>query len=59
MKTLTVDFTPEQVAGEIIRVVNGSGRSYLLGAKAKMLGFLAKILPARLGRRVVMHVTGY
>jgi NAD(P)-dependent dehydrogenase (short-subunit alcohol dehydrogenase family) len=59
MKTLTVDLNPEQVASEIMKAYRGNGTSYLLGPKAKALGFLAKVLPASWNRRVVMYVTGY
>jgi NAD(P)-dependent dehydrogenase (short-subunit alcohol dehydrogenase family) len=59
LKSFTVDFNPEQVASEIMKAYRGNGTSYLLGAKARVLGFLAKILPAAWGRRLVMHVTGY
>jgi NAD(P)-dependent dehydrogenase (short-subunit alcohol dehydrogenase family) len=59
MKTLTVDFSPEQIADEIMNALAGSGDSYLVGWKAKTLGFFARILPARLARRVVKYVTGY
>jgi NAD(P)-dependent dehydrogenase (short-subunit alcohol dehydrogenase family) len=59
MKSLTVDFSPEQIADEIMNALAGSGGSYLLGGKAKALGFLARVLPARVARRIVMHVTGY
>ena len=59
MKSLTVDFSPEQIADEIMHALAGSGGSYLLGGKAKALGFLSKILPAPLARRVVKYVTGY
>ena len=59
MKSFTVDFTPEQIADEIMSALAGSGHSYLLGWKAKALGLASKVLPASLGRRVVMHVTGY
>jgi NAD(P)-dependent dehydrogenase (short-subunit alcohol dehydrogenase family) len=59
MKSFTVDFSAEQIADEVMRALAGSAGSYLLGAKAKTLGFLSKILPASLARRVVMNVTGY
>lgn len=59
MKSFTVDFSPEQVADAIMHALAGSGRSYLLGRKAKALAFLSKVLPESLGRRIVMHVTGY
>ena len=59
MKTFTVDFSPEQIADAIMNALAGSGDSYLLGWKAKTLGFLSKVLPAPLARRVVMYVTGY
>jgi len=59
MKSFTVDLTPEQVADAIMRALSGSRESYLLGAKAKTLGFLAKILPASLARWIVRYVTGY
>jgi len=59
MKTLTVDFSPEQIAGVVMRALAGSSDSYLVGWKAKVLGFFARILPARLARGVVKHVTGY
>ena len=58
-KWLTVDLTPEQVADAIMRALEGSRDSYLLGGKAKALGFLAKLLPASLARRIVKFVTGY
>ncbi len=59
MKSFTVDYSPEQIADAIMQALAGSADSYLLGWKAKSLGFLAKVLPARLGRRVVMYLTGY
>ena len=59
MKSFTVDLTPEQVADAIMRALAGSRDSYLLGIKARALGFLAKVLPASLGRRIVKFVTGY
>ena len=59
MKSFTVDLSPEQVADAIMHALAGSGWSYLLGWKAKTLGFLAKVLPESLGRRIVRHVTGY
>jgi NAD(P)-dependent dehydrogenase (short-subunit alcohol dehydrogenase family) len=59
MKSFTVDFSPEQIADAIMHALAGSADSYLLGGKAKALGFLAKVLPATLARRVVMHFTGY
>ncbi len=59
MKSFTVDFTPEQIADEIMKALNGSGQAYLLGAKARALGLLAKLLPAALGRRLVMRLSGY
>jgi len=58
-RTLTVDFSPEQIADAIMSALAGSGDSYLVGWKAKILGFFAGILPARLTRRIVKHVTGY
>jgi NAD(P)-dependent dehydrogenase (short-subunit alcohol dehydrogenase family) len=59
MKSFTVDFSPEQIADAIMEALAGSGDSYLLGGKAKTLGFLSKILPVPLARRIIMHVTGY
>ena len=59
LQTFTVDFTPEQVADAIVRALDGTGRTYLLGAKARVLGFLEKLLPAAMGRWVVRKVTGY
>jgi short-subunit dehydrogenase len=59
MKSFTVDFSPGQIADAIMKALAGSRDSYLLGGKAKTLGFLSKILPAPLARRIVMHVTGY
>jgi NAD(P)-dependent dehydrogenase (short-subunit alcohol dehydrogenase family) len=59
MKSFTVDLTPEQVADAIMHALEGTRDSYLLGAQARALGFLAKILPASLGRRIVKFVTGY
>ena len=59
MKTFTVDLSPEQVADAIMGALAGSGHSYLLGWKARALGFLSKVLPESLARRIVMHVTGY
>lgn len=59
MKSFTVDFSPKQIADAIMNALAGSSDSHLLGWKAKSLGFLAKVLPAILARRVVMHVTGY
>ncbi|MCW8873958.1 MAG: SDR family oxidoreductase [Xanthomonadales bacterium] len=59
MKSFTVDLTPEQVADAIMHALAGSRDSYLLGGKARALGFLAKVLPASLGRRIVRLVTGY
>jgi len=59
MKSFTVDFSPEQIADAIMKALVESGDSYLLGGKAKTLGFLARVLPAPLARRVVMYVTGY
>jgi len=59
MKSFTVDLTPEQVADAIMHALQGSRDSYLLGAQARALGFLAKILPASLSRRIVKFVTGY
>jgi NAD(P)-dependent dehydrogenase (short-subunit alcohol dehydrogenase family) len=58
-KTFTVDYAPEQIADEIMHALSGSGDSYLLGWKAKLLGFFGKIMPARLARRVVKYMTGY
>lgn len=59
MKSFTVDFTPEDIAEAVMNALGGSRYSYLLGGKAKALGFLSKVLPAGLARRIVMHVTGY
>ncbi len=59
MKYFTVDFSPGQIADAIMNALAGSGHSYLLGWKAKTLGFFSKVLPAPLARRVVMYVTGY
>lgn len=59
MKSFTVDFSPEQVAGEIIKALAGSGDSYLLGWKAKAFGFLSKVLPGSLVRRLMMHLSGH
>jgi NAD(P)-dependent dehydrogenase (short-subunit alcohol dehydrogenase family) len=59
MKTFTVDLSPEQVADAIMSALAGSGFSYLLTWKGKMLGFLARVLPTSLARRIVMKVTGY
>jgi NAD(P)-dependent dehydrogenase (short-subunit alcohol dehydrogenase family) len=59
MTSFTVDFAPEQIAEAIMGALAGSRDSYLLGWKAKALGQLSKVLPASLGRRIVMHVTGY
>jgi NAD(P)-dependent dehydrogenase (short-subunit alcohol dehydrogenase family) len=59
MKTLTVDFSPEQIAEEIMQALQGSGDAYLLGWKAKSLGLFARLLPASLSRRVVKYVTGF
>ena len=59
MQTFTVDFTPEQVAEAIVRALDGTGRTYLLGAIARALGFLEKLMPATKGRWVVRKVTGY
>jgi short-subunit dehydrogenase len=59
MKTLTVDFSPEQIADAIMNALAGSGDSYLVGWKAKTLGFFARILPARLVHGIVKYVTGY
>jgi NAD(P)-dependent dehydrogenase (short-subunit alcohol dehydrogenase family) len=58
-RTLTVDFDPEQVAEAIVRALEGSGQSYLLGWKARTLGFLGKVLPDPLRRWMVRKVTGY
>jgi NAD(P)-dependent dehydrogenase (short-subunit alcohol dehydrogenase family) len=46
MQSFTVDFSPQQVADEIMKALAGEHESRLLGAKAKALGFLARILPA-------------
>jgi NAD(P)-dependent dehydrogenase (short-subunit alcohol dehydrogenase family) len=59
MKTLTVDFSPEQIADAIMNALAGSDDSYLVGWKAKTLGFFARILPARLVHGIVKYVTGY
>ncbi|MBT8048295.1 MAG: SDR family oxidoreductase [Xanthomonadales bacterium] len=59
LKTFTVDYSPEQIADEIMKALAGSGDSYLLGWKAKFLGFFARVLPAPLARRVVKYVTGF
>jgi short-subunit dehydrogenase len=59
MKSFTVDYTPEQIAEVIMKALDGSGSSYLVGGKAKTLGLLEKFLPASLGRRIVQYVTGY
>ena len=59
MKTLTVDLDPEQVAEAIVHALEGSGHSYLLGWKARTLGFLDKVLPGPIRRWVVRKVTGY
>ncbi len=59
MQSLTVDLTPDQVADEILLSLSRSGSAYLLGWKAKALAGAAKILPASLGRKIVMHVTGF
>lgn len=59
MKSLTVDYAPEQIADEIMRALAGSGESYLLGWKSKSLGVFAKLLPAPIARRVVKYVTGF
>jgi len=59
LETFTVDLSPEQVADAVMAALAGSGYSYLLTGKGKMLGVLAKLLPTSLGRRIVMRVTGY
>jgi short-subunit dehydrogenase len=58
-KTLTVDLDPEQVAEAIGHALEGSDYSYLLGWKARTLGFFGKVLPGSLRRWVVRKVTGY
>jgi short-subunit dehydrogenase len=58
-KTLAVEFSPEQIADAIMNALAGSGDSYLVGWKAKALGFFAKVLPARLAHGIVKYVTGY
>jgi NAD(P)-dependent dehydrogenase (short-subunit alcohol dehydrogenase family) len=59
MKSFTVDFTPEQVADTMLRALDGSRDSYLLGWKARILGGIARVLPPALARRTVMHLTGF
>jgi NAD(P)-dependent dehydrogenase (short-subunit alcohol dehydrogenase family) len=59
MGTLTVDLLPEDVADTLISALKGSGESYLMTWKGKLLGVLDKILPAALGRRMTMRLTGY
>jgi NAD(P)-dependent dehydrogenase (short-subunit alcohol dehydrogenase family) len=59
LKSFTVDLAPEQVADVIMQALAGSRDSYLITAKGKALGFLAKVLPASLGRRIVQYATGY
>lgn len=58
-KTLTVDLDPQQVAEAIVRALEGSGHTYLVGWKARTLGFLDKVLPDPVRRWVVRKVTGY
>jgi NAD(P)-dependent dehydrogenase (short-subunit alcohol dehydrogenase family) len=59
LKSFTVDFSPEQVADEIMKALAGSRDSYLLGLQAKGLALLARLLPSSWARRIVMRVTGY
>ena len=58
-KTLTVDLDLKQAAEAIVRALDGSGHGYLVGWKARTLGFPDKVLPAPLHRWVVRKVTGY
>lgn len=59
MRRMSVDLVPEDVAEAMVRALSGSRDSHLLGAQARLLGVLAKVLPAALGRRIVRYVTGY
>ena len=59
MKKFTVDLDPEQVADAIMAALDGSRESYLLDWKSKFLATLNKFLPARLGRRATMWLTGF
>ena len=59
MGTFTVDLVPEDVADALMSALNGSAESYLLSWKGKLMGVLVKILPAALGRRLTMQLTGY
>ncbi len=59
MKNFTVDMVPEQVADAVISALKGSGESYLLGWKAKVWAAVTKYLPAGMGRRLAMRLTGY
>ena len=59
MKTFTVDLDPEDVASAIMKALDGSRESYLLGWKSKFLGILNRLLPASLQRRITMWLTGF
>jgi len=59
MGSFTVDLVPEDVADSLMSALNDSGESYLLTWKGKLMGVLVKILPAALGRRLTMRLTGY
>jgi NAD(P)-dependent dehydrogenase (short-subunit alcohol dehydrogenase family) len=59
MEVLTVDLVPEDIAEVLISALKGTGESYLVGWKAKALGVLNNILPASIGRRLTMRLTGY
>jgi NAD(P)-dependent dehydrogenase (short-subunit alcohol dehydrogenase family) len=59
MKSFTVDLAPEDVADIIVRTLDGSSQSYLLGWKAKAFGLLARLLPEALARRLTMYLTGF
>lgn len=59
MEVFTVDLVPEQVADAVMKALNGSGESYLLGVKSKIWGALDKYLPRGLGNRLTKRLTGY
>ena len=59
MKSFTVELAPEDVADIIMRTLDGSAHSYLLGWRAKVFGFLSSHLPKALRRKVTMYLTGH
>ncbi len=54
-----VRLTPEQIAHYVWRAVHGRRLHWYVGADTKAFALLARLLPARWGKRIVRWVIGY